>query len=147
MRTLTSLAALLAWSVAAGADDAPRFAGAWKSTFGAVTLEQQGDAVTGHFGAGKFPIKGTVKGNELKFAYDDGQAKGDAVFTLDASGQAYTGTFQVRGGRRGVWNGWRPDPAASEGKPASFAGTWLTDLGLMELTQDGARVRGRYALR
>ncbi|HEY2157311.1 MAG TPA: hypothetical protein VGH33_16910, partial [Isosphaeraceae bacterium] len=35
----------------------------------------------------------------------------------------------------------------SEGKPADFTGLWLTDLGLMALTQDGTHVRGRYALR
>ena len=29
------------------ADDAARFAGEWKSTFGVVSLEQKGDAVTG----------------------------------------------------------------------------------------------------
>ncbi len=147
MRTIARLAALLAWATLSGAEEPPRFAGEWKSTFGAVTLEQEGDAVTGRFGAGKFPIKGTVKGNELKFEYDEGRVKGDAVFTLDPSGNAYAGTFQIRGGRRGAWNGWRPDPAASAGKAAVFAGLWLTDLGLMELTQDGKHVEGRYALR
>jgi predicted esterase len=147
MRTILGLAVALTWSGAAGADDAPGFAGDWKSTFGAVHLEQDGDAVTGRFGAGKFPIKGTVKGPELKFEYDEGQAKGDATFTLDPSGHSYTGTFQVRGGRRGVWNGWRPNPKASEGEPADFAGLWLTDLGLMELKQERMKVRGRYALR
>ncbi len=147
MRTIARLAALLLWALVARADDAPRFAGQWKSTFGVVSLEQQGDAVTGHFGVGRFPIRGTAKGSELKFEYDEGQAKGDATFTLDPSGNAYTGTFQVRGGRRGVWNGWRPDPAASNGRAADFSGVWLTDLGLMALTQEGTHVRGRYALR
>ena len=146
-RMIAGLAALLVWAGTAVADDPARFGGEWKSTFGVVSLEQEGDAVTGRFGAGKFPIKGAVKGRELKFEYDEGNAKGDATFTLDPSGNAYAGTFQVRGGRRGVWNGWRPDPSASEGKPAGFAGLWLTDLGLMELTQDGAKVRGRYAMR
>ena len=146
-RIALGLAALLAWSATSGADDPARFGGEWKSTFGVVSLKQEGDAVTGSFGARKFPIKGTVKGRELKFEYDEGQVKGDATFTLDPSGNAYTGTFQVRGGRRGVWNGWRPDPLAADCKAANFAGLWLTDLGLMELTQDGTKVRGRYALR
>ena len=146
-RIIGTLAALLAWPGLARSDDPARFTGEWRSTFGVVALEQEGDAVTGRFGVGKFPIKGTVKGRGLKFEYDEGQARGDATFTLDPSGNAYTGTFQVRGGRRGVWNGWRPDPSASEGKPADFSGLWLTDLGLMELTQDGTKVRGLYALR
>src|SRR5262249_29423777 len=57
------------------------------------------------------------------------------------------GTFQASNGNRGIWNGWRPDPAASRGEAATFSGLWLTDLGLMELTQEGSKVKGRYALR
>ena len=61
-RTVAGLSVLVAWAGIAGADDASRFAGEWKSTFGVVALEQRGDAVTGRFGAGKFPIKGKVTG-------------------------------------------------------------------------------------
>lgn len=50
-------------------------------------------------------------------------------------------------GNRGVWNGWRFDQSAAKGAPADFSGLWLTDLGLMELVRDGAKYRGRYALR
>src|SRR5262249_54574639 len=57
------------------------------------------------------------------------------------------GTFQATNGNRGVWNGWRPDPAAAQGEPADFSGLWLTDLGLMELERAGPRIKGRYALR
>ncbi len=144
-----SLALLL--TIAAGPAQASQpasFAGSWKTTFGTVSLKQDGDAVTGSFGVnGQFPIKGKVTDNVLKMEYDEGQVKGDATFTLDPSGASYGGTFQIRGGRRGFWNGWRPDPAASEGKLADFSGLWLTDNGLMELSQDGDKVKGRYAIR
>ena len=117
------------------------FQGEWRTTIGLVKLEQKGDAVTGSYGAGgQFPLKGSVKGNILTFEYEEGQAKGDGRFTLDASGNAFTGGFQVRNGRSGPWNGWRPDPKAATDKPGTYAGLWLTDLGLMELTQDGAKV-------
>ena len=113
-----------------------------------VKLEQKGDAVTGTYGNNdQFPFKGTAKGNVLTFEFTEGQVKGDGEFTIDDTGNAFTGTFQVRNGRRGDWNGWRPDPKATTGKPAAFAGLWLTDLGLMELTQTGADVQGKYALR
>jgi hypothetical protein len=95
---------------------------------------------------GQFPLKGSAKGNILTFEYEDGQAKGDGRFTLDATGNAFTGRFQIRNGQSGYWNGWRPDRKAPTDKPGNYAGLWLTDLGLMELTQDGAKVHGHYAL-
>ncbi|HKI17735.1 MAG TPA: hypothetical protein VKA15_07630, partial [Isosphaeraceae bacterium] len=145
---------MLAWAVCAltavaTTDESSNpFQGEWRTTIGVVSLEQKGEAVTGSYGPrGRFLIKGTAKGNILTFEYEEGQAKGDARFMLDASGNTFTGTFQVRNGRRGLWNGWRPDPRAPGDRPASFAGLWLTDLGLAELAQDGAKVQGRYAAR
>ena len=125
-----------------------RFQGKWRTTIGPVKLEQKGNNVTGTYGAGgQFPLKGSVKDNVLVFEYEEGQTKGDGRFTLEPSGNAFAGGFQVRNGRRGPWNGWRPDPKAAMDKPGTYAGLWLTDLGLMELTQAGAKVKGRYALR
>jgi predicted esterase len=124
------------------------FQGEWRTTIGLVKLEQKGDAVTGTYGAGgQFPLKGSVRGNVLTFEYEEGQAKGDGRFTLEASGNAFTGGYQIRNGRSGSWNGWRPDPKAANDKPGNYAGLWLTDLGLMDLTQDGTKVEGRYASR
>jgi len=124
-----------------------QFHGEWRTTIGIVKLEQNGDAVTGKYGPnGRFPLKGTVKGNVLKFDYQEGQAQGSGEYTLDASGNAFTGKFQVRGGRSGPWNGWRPDPKAKDDKTVSLPGLWLTDLGLMELSQDSEQVKGRLAI-
>jgi predicted esterase len=124
------------------------FHGEWQTTISLVKLEQAGGAVTGTFGAnGQFSLKGNAKGNILTFEYEEGQAKGSGLFTLDTSGHAFTGRFQIRNGRAGNWNGWRPDPKASTGKTGYYTGLWLTDFGLMELTQDGAKLEGRYAAR
>ncbi len=142
----TGVACMTAVVTAAAADG--QFHGEWRTTIGIVKLEQNGDAVTGKYGPnGRFPLQGTVKGNVLNFDYQEGQAKGSAEFTLDATGNAFTGKFQVRGGRSGPWNGWRPDPRAKDDKAISLPGLWLTDLGLMELSQDGEKVKGRLALR
>ena len=141
LAVLTSLACCLA---AAAADDPVNsFQGEWRTTEGVVKLEQKGNDVTGTYGAGnRFTIKGTAKGNVLTFDYAAGQVKGNGRFTIEASPNAFTGHFEIPNVRRGVWNGWRPDPKAPADKPASFAGLWLTDLGLMELTQTGAKSRG-----
>ncbi len=152
MRTIlaifASLSTLLAAAAVSAADPAKSFQGEWRTTIGIVKLEQTGNTVTGTYGlGGRFPLKGTVKDDVLTFEYTEGQAKGDGRFALDESGNSFTGTFQVRNGRAGNWNGWRPDPKAPTGKPASFAGLWLTELGLMDLTQEGPAVKGEYALR
>jgi predicted esterase len=136
-------------SRAGAADDPPAsFDGEWRTSIGTLTLTQKGSDVTGTYGnVGQFRLKGTVKGNVLTIEYQEGAAKGNARFTLDETGNAFTGGFQIQGGRAGMWSGWRPDPKALVGETGKFAGTWLTDLGLMELTQEGKNVKGRYAIR
>lgn len=130
-----------------GADEAGAFDGEWRTSIGPVKLKQTGSEVTGTYGnAGQFTLKGTVEGKKLTFEYQEGQAKGDAHWTLDEAGHSFRGGFQVRGGQAGNWQGWRPDPEAPKGKTASLGGLWLTDLGLMELEQAGDKVTGRYAL-
>ncbi len=133
----------------ASADDSTAsFDGEWRTSFAVLTLKQEGDSVTGSYGPqARFTLKGNVKGSVLTFDYQEGQAKGKARYTLDPSGNAFTGTFQLENGRRGEWNGWRPDPKAPSDKLGAFAGLWLTDLGLLELAQDGSKVTGRYAIR
>src|SRR5438876_493185 len=133
----------------AGAADGD-FDGEWRTSLGIVTLKQTDSAVTGTYGnAGQFTLKGTVQGKKFTFEYQEGQAGGDAHWTLDESGYAFRGGYKNRGGQAGDWNGWRPDPQAPKAKPVDLGGLWLTDLGLMELEQParaGDKVKGRYAL-
>jgi predicted esterase len=147
IRLITAVAILFSAAVAGRADEQPQFGGEWKTTMGAVTLEQKGQEVTGRIEFFKLPLKGKAEGKELKLGYDEGQIHVDATLGLEPSGNAFKGTFKASSGNRGFWNGWRPDPAASRGKPADFSGLWLTDLGLMELNREGTKVKGRYALR
>jgi hypothetical protein len=120
-RILTALVCMtgLLTAVTTSKADGP-FDGEWQTTISLVKLKQAGDAVTGSFGVkGQFPLKGSVKGDTFTFEYKEGQVKGDGRFTLDASGHAFTGRFQVRNGRSGSWNGWRPDPPSSIEKNGS----------------------------
>ena len=148
MRLLIAvLAPFLVGAAACGAEEHGGFAGEWKTTMGPVTFEQTGDDVTGKIVFYKLPLKGKSKDKTLTVGYDEGQIHVDAKLELEPSGNAFKGTFQASNGNRGVWNGWRPDPAATQAKPADFSGLWLTDLGLMELTREGSKVKGRYAFR
>ncbi len=132
----------------AGAETPGDFSGEWKSTFGIVSIDQKNGEAKGVFAPGKFPFKGKVSGKTFTFEYDEGQVKGDASFELADDGRSYSGKFQIRGGRGGVWNGWRPDPeAVKRSAEGDFDGFWLTNLGLMKLEQNGGKVKGKYALR
>jgi predicted esterase len=144
---IAGLATVLAGLAASTGEERGGFSGEWKTTFGPVRLEQKGDDVTGQIVSFKLPLKGVVKGKEMRVGYDEGPVHVDATAMLQPSGHSFNGTFQASNGNRGIWNGWRPEPAAPKGEPAEFSGLWLTDLGLMELAREGARVKGRYALR
>jgi predicted esterase len=137
----------LTTQLTSGAEEANPFTGDWKTSFGPVRFDQKGTEVGGQIIAFRLPLKGKLEGKTLLVGYDEGQIHVDAKLALEPSGHAFKGTFQASNGNRGVWNGWRPDLAAAAGETASFSGLWLTDLGLMELTQEGAKVKGRYALR
>jgi len=133
---------------ARAADPKLPFDGEWRTSFGTVTLKQSGKDITGTYGANnQFTIKGTVQGNKLTFEYQESQSAGDATWTLEQPPHSFRGAYQLRGGQRGEWNGWRPDPQAAKAKSPNLAGLWLTDLGLMELEQTGDKIKGRYAHR
>ncbi len=148
MRLLIAvLAPFLVGAAACASEERGGFAGEWKTTMGPVTFEKAGDEVTGKIVFYKLPLKGASKDQTLTVGYDEGQIHVDATLKLEPSGNAFKGTFQASNGNRGIWNGWRPDPDAIQAQPADFSGLWLTDLGLMELTREGSKVKGRYAFR
>lgn len=145
-RISAALVLAAAFLIPARGHAADGFAGDWKSTFGEVSLKVAGDGVTGFFHPQKFPITGKISGDVLTFEYSEGQAKGSGKFTLEKSGNAFSGTFSING-NSGVWNGWRPDPKATSAQPADFRGLWLTEMGLLELEGEGAKLKGTYAFR
>src|SRR5258708_4610761 len=118
IRLITALAIVFSAAAAGGADDQPQFGGEWKTTMGAVALDQKGKDVKGRIEFFKLPLKGKIEGKELKLGYDEGQTHVYATLGLEPSGNAFKGTFKASSGNQGFWNGWRPDPAASRGKPA-----------------------------
>ena len=139
---------LLVAAPLASTEETPSFDGEWRTSRGIVTLKQVGSKVTGTYGAkGLFTLEGEVQGTKLTFSYREENAAGSAQWTLDALGHAFSGSFVAQDGRKGQWQGWRADPEAVKGEAAKLAGLWLTDFGLMELEQDGEKVKGRYALR
>lgn len=92
--------------------------GGWSTDFGTLTLQQQGDQVSGAYAytnAGvqvQGRILGAVTGNRLDFAWEEspgGAGSGHGSFTMSADGASFTGTWgqgnSTTGG--GNWNGKR----------------------------------------
>jgi predicted esterase len=146
-RMITGMAVLIACANASRADAPGKFAGEWKTTAGPVTFQQKGDEVTGKIVFFNLAVTGKVEGKGLAVSYVERGAKVDATLEFDESGNAFTGTSKASNGKSWEWKGWRADPSALSAKAADFSGLWLTNLGLMELTRDGSKVKGRYALR
>lgn len=138
---------LVAAAPARAAEEAA-FGGEWRTSFGIVKLKQKGKEVVGSYGdAGQFTLKGNIEDKTFTFEYQEGQAHGDGHWTIDESGRSFQGGYKLQNGQSGEWRGWRPDPEAPKGDLSNVSGLWLTDLGLMELEQDGDKVKGRYAQR
>jgi predicted esterase len=130
--------------------DGPGLQGEWKTSLGTVTFKPEGDNLTATFANPQTPaVKGALKGKTATLTYREGDKRGDASVTLDDSGRSFTGWYQYGEGQRNFprrsWNGWRPDPEASRGETGRFDGLWLTTSGLMEIEQDGDKVKGRWA--
>jgi predicted esterase len=139
--------AYIAAALSAMAAEPVAFDGQWRTSIGTVNLKQAGSEITGTYGsAGQFSLKGQIDGKKLTFEYREGEAAGEAQWTLDESGHSFHGQYQLRRGQKGIWEGWRADPEAPNAPPANFGGLWLTDLGLMELEQRADKVTGRYAV-
>jgi hypothetical protein len=89
---------------------APTFAGQWETTYGPLTLHQQGALVSGvYFFLGKrCTLQGKVVGTRLEFTYQEPSAKGEGWFDLAADGRTFQGTWRYIGSKtRGNWTGKR----------------------------------------
>jgi hypothetical protein len=117
------------------------FAGRWATSFGPMTLQQDGGRVTGTYGRGgtENTIEGTVAAGRLTFRYKEANEEGTGSFTLRRSG-SFGGEYLVersgeylveRSARPQPWQGWR-----------DFDGLWDTSLGRLRLVQDAGRVWG-----
>jgi predicted esterase len=130
--------------------DEPTPQGEWRSSLGTVTFKTEGDTLVATFADPRTPaVKGTLKGKEAKLTFREGARHADATIKLAESGRSFEGSYQYGEGQRNFqprpWNGWRPDPEATQGQTGQFGGLWLTTQGLMELEQAGDKVKGRYA--
>jgi hypothetical protein len=119
---------------------ASTFAGRWETTFGPMTISQEGALVSGsYFFSGKrCTLQGKVVGARLDFTYQEPTAKGESYFELARDGRTFRGTWREKGSNAGgEWTGKRVE--------LGFAGLWTTSFGRMRLVQNGNRIQGVYS--
>ena len=84
------------------------FAGAWQTSYGRMTLTQNGDRVSGNYDYKNGSLQGQVKGNVLHGRWDERTfiitSGGEMEFTLSADGRSFTGRWRT--GSSGGWTTW-----------------------------------------
>lgn len=127
--------------------------GAWNTDCAAgtcdqMTLEQNGNLVTGSYAGGDGSINASVSGNHLTGTWSRGILSGSIDFWMNAAENRWHGNY----GSLNKWCGARE--GLSYLNPcgvSSWYGAWTTDCGLiancstMTLTQNGVNVSGSYA--
>ncbi len=114
------------------------FEGRWRTSFGELTLDQDGREVEGAYpNAGT--LSGVLRGRRLTFQYEDRSGSGEGWFELARDGASFTGQWRPRG--QEAWQEWTgtrlpPGPA--------FHGLFRTEYGPVRLVRRGDSVRGAY---
>lgn len=113
----------------------PDFTGRWFTTFGPMTLTQDGAQVTGEYGPPGIGAKlsGTVEGIVFSFEYEEPAERGQGVFELARPGK-FAGRYLAEGAAQ-----WRPWDGQR-----GFDGIWESSFGRLRLIQEEERVVGFY---
>ncbi len=113
------------------------FAGRWHTTFGPMTLTQEGDRVRGSYlcNGSECPISGKVSDGRLTFTYQEARVRGEGWFEMRPRAKAFAGEFREAGAEDwGIW----------EGRRIGFDGLWDSTFGRLRLIEDGDHLRGFY---
>lgn len=134
----------IAWPAPALAQSG--FAGQWETTYGLMTLTQEGDAVHGYYvmGGVRCTLAGKVDKLKLTFTYEEPGTHGEGWFQLAADGKSFAGKWREQGNT--AWSEWVGRRVTAEAPAAAtFSGLWETSFGRMRLLQSGDTVSGMYA--
>jgi hypothetical protein len=92
------------------------FAGTWKSSFGTMTITQDGSRILGDYSHDRGKIEGTIEGSVVKGKWSESPSykpprdAGDFEFTLSADGTSFSGKWRYGFGTgpwKGDWKGTR----------------------------------------
>jgi hypothetical protein len=121
------------------------FTGTWETTYGLMTLQQDGTRVKGTyvFEGITNSIEGRVEKCKLTFRYQEPGVRGEGYFELAADGQSFTGKWREDG--TDTWSSWKGKRVRTADRPATFDGVWDTTYGRMRLIEEPKRIHGLYA--
>lgn len=155
-RWLTALLVMLPADIAAQTPQAPApstqssavpasFAGAWETTYGAMSCTLTGDGVTATYDFDDDPgrIDGRVDRRKLTFRFQDSDGAGEGWFELADDGQTFSGQWRKNGDPD--WQEWSGKRAGGPARGQRFDGLWKTRFGPMRLRTAGDEVIGTYA--
>lgn len=110
------------------------FAGQWFTSFGPMTLQQDGMRVSGTYGqAGENTIEGSLENGRLVFRYAEERERGVGWFRLKRDNH-FAGMYIPEGQSRALqWRGWR-----------GFDGLWDTSIGRLRMMQHAGAVTASY---
>jgi hypothetical protein len=113
------------------------FDGEWATSFGQMSLRQDGARVTGTYGrsGAESTIEGTVEKGQLTFHYEEAHERGTGWFRLRRP-SSFSGEYLAERNTRSLpWQGWR-----------GYDGLWDTSVGRLRLVQEAGRVWGSSEL-
>lgn len=121
----------------------PSFTGTWQTTYGEMTLTEQGGKIEGTYAyTSGATISGRREKNRFTFTYQEPHAKGEGWFELAADGKTFAGEWRSDGGEQ--WLPWKGERTTASSQ-VSFDGLWETTYGRMRLNQDAGQVIGSYS--
>lgn len=106
----------------------------WRDGAAILSLEQDGDRVTGTYQPGGGQVRATADGARLAGTWQQRGASGNFVFALDADGAVFTGRYESGE----YWNGERIEPTTAATRP--FARTDTPREALRNLLTSANRV-------
>lgn len=87
------------------------FTGEWMTSFGPMSLTQNGSQVTGTYGWNdEFKIEGTASGLSLEFEAKEPNGSSVGTFELWEDSNTFEGNFRWNDGNERFWGGYRHDP-------------------------------------
>jgi hypothetical protein len=113
------------------------FDGQWATSFGQMTLRQEGARVTGTYGrsGAENTLEGTVEAGRFTFRYEEAHERGTGWFRLRRP-SSFGGEYLAERNTRPLpWQGWR-----------GYDGLWDTSVGRLRLVQEAGRVWGSSEL-
>ena len=125
--------------------EAQNASGTYNTDFSEMTLQQNGNKVTGTYNWADGRIEGTISGRTVSGWWYQSNGKGKFVFDFNSDFSAFTGKW----GRNndtpsGKWDGKRIGGASVSAPAVELSGTYDTDFSEMTLQQYGNKVTGTY---